>query len=102
MPIRPPTFGARPDVQRQAYDRDRGSASARGYGRRWQKVRLAFLRAHPLCQCEQGCQRVATEVDHIKPHGGDQTLMWDWANFQALTKECHARKTRNEQPRGRG
>ncbi len=42
---------------------DRPSAHARGYGRRWQALRLAYLNAHPMCSTE-GCRLPATDVDH--------------------------------------
>jgi hypothetical protein len=35
-------------------------------------------------------------VDHIVPHGGDQTLFWDAANHQTLCEPCHNRKTATE------
>jgi len=71
------------------------SASARGYGRKWQAARAGFLRKHPFCA---GCLRRgltirATELDHIQPHRGDQALFWRRANWQPLCKRCHARKT---------
>ena len=38
----------------------------------------------------------ATVVDHIIPHRGNEVLMWDENNYQALCKECHDRKTGHE------
>jgi len=83
--------------QRQK-ERDRGSASARGYDRRWQKYRAAFLNAHPLCRKCEAEDRVeaATVVDHIKPHRGDQKLFWDPDNHQALCEPHHNTKTATE------
>ena len=80
------------------YERQRGSAAKRGYGRRWQKARLRFLRANPLCKsCDQAGQTVpATEVDHIKPHRGDAARFWDASNWQPLCKSCHTAKTNRE------
>lgn len=79
-------------------DDRRGSAAARGYGRKWQEARAAFLAAHPLCQCEEcdeGRLRLtpATIVDHIVAHKGDRKLFWDRKNWQAMSKPCHDRKT---------
>jgi|694.fasta_scaffold07358_18 5-methylcytosine-specific restriction protein A len=78
--------------QRQ-YDDQRGSAAKRGYDRQWQRLRLAFLRAHPLCiECaKEGITTPATEVDHITPKrdGGQD----DWDNLQPLCKRHHSRKT---------
>jgi 5-methylcytosine-specific restriction protein A len=77
---------------------DRRAASSAGqpspsrvYGRRWQKLRAAYLATHPLCEC--GCGYAATVVDHRKPHRGDAALMYAWTNLEAMTKPCHDRKT---------
>ncbi len=75
---------------------DRKNASRRGYDARWQKERRRYLAEHPLCvSCRQkGFRVVATVVDHIIPHRGNQTLMWDKANnWQSLCKTCHDIKT---------
>lgn len=76
----------------------RYSASARGYGRKWQKARAEFLSAHPYCaECERnGVRTPATEVDHNVPHKGNQRLFWDQSNWQALCHSCHSRKTATE------
>ena len=86
---------------RQEVDARRGSARARGYTTAWQKAREAYLRAHPLCQCEdcdEGRKRLtpATVVDHKIPHKGDRKLFWDSSNWQAMAKPCHDRKTARE------
>ncbi|MFW8092273.1 HNH endonuclease, partial [Klebsiella pneumoniae] len=46
------------------------SSEPRIYGSKWDRERLIFLRAHPLCiMCqEQGRVTAATVVDHIIPH----------------------------------
>ena len=44
----------------------------------------------------QGKQTRATVVDHIVPHKGNPTLMWDHANWQPICQSCHAVKTINE------
>ena len=77
---------------------DRQSSSSRGYGARWQKVRLSFLRNNPLCaECYKiDALTAATVVDHIEPHKGDQSLFWDQDNWQSLCKQCHDRKTARE------
>ena len=73
-------------------------AKARGYDSRWQRERLAFLAAHPLCvECQKrGVYTKATVVDHIIPHRGDRVLFWDRDNWQALCKQCHDKKTGTE------
>lgn len=85
-------------------DRKRGSASARGYDRRWQKARAAFLAENPLCvECrKRGRVTTATDVDHIRPHKGNSSLFWHRANWQALCHSCHSRKTATENGGGEG
>ena len=77
---------------------DRASASARGYDSRWNKARIRFLKAHPLCvECQkQGRLVKAAVVDHITPHRGDAKLFWDESNWQSLCKNCHDHKTMTE------
>ena len=97
---------------RQQADARRGSSTERGYGYKWQQASKKFLRAHPLCQCED-CQegkvrlRPASVVDHKIPHrlkdalnsgdkiriGKAQKLFWDQGNWQAMNKQCHDKKT---------
>lgn len=69
----------------------RSSSAARGYGSRWQKARIGFLRSHPLCVDHEsrGLVVAATVVDHKIPHRGDQQLFWDKSNWQALCDHCH-------------
>ncbi len=85
----------------QEVDARRGTSAERGYGARWQRVRDAYLKAHPLCvECEKlGRMVQAEEVDHIKPHRGDQVLMWDEKNFQSLCASHHSKKTAQEDGR---
>lgn len=76
-------------------DQERLSASARGYDRRWRKIRLMYLRAHPLCEDIYGLHTngpvASSEVDHIVPkrNGGTD----DEENLQALCHVCHSKKT---------
>jgi 5-methylcytosine-specific restriction protein A len=78
----------------------RPNAHARGYGKRWQKARYAFLTKFPLCRhCQQqGKTTAATVVDHIEDHKGDQRLFWDWRNWQPLCASCHSKKTWADNP----
>lgn len=73
----------------------RGSAAFRGYDRKWQAARKAFLEKNPLCAACMKAGRLtpATVVDHIVPHRGDLRLFWDEKNWQPLCKSCHDRKT---------
>jgi 5-methylcytosine-specific restriction enzyme A len=79
----------------------RGKTAARGYGGRWQRERKQFLDLHPLCvMCQKnGHVTPATVVDHIIPHKGDPTLMWDWPNWQAL---CATHHNRDKQSQDKG
>lgn len=87
-------------------EQQRGSAHARGYTRRWERYRKAWLAEHPICgdrastrstahsRCWKERRVVAARhVDHITPHEGDQELFWDSANHQSLCASCHSRKT---------
>jgi len=49
------------------------------------------LDVDPLCwYCLQiGVIVVATVVDHIKPHHGDEELFFDWDNLRSSCKACH-------------
>jgi 5-methylcytosine-specific restriction enzyme A len=86
---------------RQRVDRDRGSSTQRGYGRKWRAARDAFLAANPLCVAclKEGIERLAGVVDHVVPHKGDLKLFWRRSNWQALCSTCHNRKTALEDGR---
>lgn len=75
----------------------RPSAARRGYDARWKKLRIMFLRKHPLCVDPFGIHATpvaATDVDHILPlrRGGSNRD----ENLQALCHSCHSMKTRRE------
>ena len=82
----------------RTYDDNRGTASQRGYDARWQKARRIYLSEHPLCVlCQQeGRVTAASVVDHIIPHRGDYSLMWDENNWQSLCTHHHAIKTASQ------
>lgn len=77
---------------------DRRSAYRRGYTHVWQRESRLFLAEHPWCALKgDGCDIVATVVDHIIPHKGDMERFWNRANWQPLCKHCHdAHKQRIE------
>lgn len=94
-------------AKQKQIESQRGSSTERGYGYRWQKASKAFLRAHPLCQCDdckEGEKRLLPSqvVDHRIPHRGDMKLFWDSENWQAMHKVCHDRKTAREDGGFRG
>ena len=68
-------------------DRDRGSASERGYDRQWSAIRDGFLAEHPRCA---QCGSRAEIVHHIVPkkRGGSD----DANNLVALCRSCHAKE----------
>jgi 5-methylcytosine-specific restriction protein A len=94
---RPPGAKSAAAVKREL-DRQRPSASRRGYGPRWRRARAAYLACHPLCvRCQaEGRIEPSTTLDHIVPHRGDQKLFWDRSNWAALCKTCHDAKTARE------
>ena len=104
----------RPKVIQAPCSQRRPSASQRGYGVHWRRLRRCLLQEHPLCadpfglHVNDGYSLVpAQHVDHIIPltQGGTN----DEANLQCLCAPCHARKTvfhdggfgRPRQPLGR-
>ena len=109
MPYRPKSHAQRMKELRpqQRPEDTRASASQRGYGSRWRRLRAAYLRHHPLCvMCERdGVTTAASLVDHIVPlaDGGSN----HHTNLQSLCVQCHAKKTgedvrrrRRHTPRG--
>jgi len=78
--------------------RPQKTTTERGYNWRWRKVSQQYLRKFPLCRACEDAGRItaATEVDHIRPHDGDQALFWAEDNWQPLCKRCHSRKTAGE------
>ena len=73
------------------HDRRRPTASQRGYGSKWRAARDAFLKINDRCAWP-GCGELATLVDHIIPHRGDNHLFWDSSNWQPLCAPCHNRR----------
>ena len=72
----------------ERYRRD--PATRKRYGHAWQKIRAAYLAAHPLCEvCQQtGKLTPAVLVHHRIPltDGGTHA----WANLQAMCQQCHS------------
>ena len=62
----------------------------------WKRLRRMVLAKHPICTTI-GCDKPATDVDHID--GDNTNLTMD--NDQGLCKSCHSKKTR-AQSRGGG
>ena len=83
MPVRAKTFGPPPSAKDS-----RPCARARGYDRRWEKIRRQYLARHPICK---SCGHEATEVHHRREliKGGTHAEQ----NLAALCKPCHSRIT---------
>ena len=103
MAVRPPALGRvsisgagalgdyRASQRVDAHAR-RGSASARGYGRRWQSVRRTLLMREPLCRASRvldGREVAAEVVDHWYPHCGLSWLFWDKRFWVPMSKAWH-------------
>jgi len=83
----------------KAWDRPNKNYKRMG-GRKLQTINKLFMRDNPLCvEClKHGIHTLATVRDHIIPlaEGGEDTT----ENSQALCKQCHDKKTREEARRG--
>lgn len=78
------------------YNAARGSARSQGYDRVWERVRLAYLGANPLCERCKAAGRVteAALVHHrVAITDGGERL--DEANLEALCRPCHEREHSN-------
>jgi len=91
MPSLPQTFRPRGAPTSREQDRARGSARARGYNARWDRVAARFKQTYPLCRGCEAIDRVEATavVDHIEPHRGDQGLFWAPDNWQPLCRFHH-------------
>lgn len=89
------------EVHRPQRRKDRPSAAERGYDARWYRRSRAWLALPEHRWCVLCLPRliIATVVDHVIPHHGDEALFWDESNWQPLCKHHHDSKTRKEQPR---
>lgn len=83
----------------QSYEKyERPYSSSERYGKRWEKIRNAYIAAHPLCEdcIEFGLTPYSPsqEVHHIKPlsKGGTNAF----SNLRALCKSCHSKHTAEE------
>ncbi len=83
------------------HDQRRPSARERGYDKKWDFERKAYLRSHPYCRkCkERGVRVLASLVDHIIPHKGDKVLFWSKGNWQSLCVHCHSSHKQREERR---
>lgn len=96
MPRKPPSH--RPPgtptlaERRREYDQRRDPADRRFYASAaWQRFRVWFLAAHPVCE---DCERApAVEVHHQKKRKQFPELAFEEDNCQGLCHSCHSRRT---------
>ena len=71
--------------------------------RAWRRRSRQFLAEHPLCRMCEAAGRVtlATVVDHVTPHKGDETLFWDEDNWQGLCATDHSAAKQAQEKSGR-
>jgi len=71
-------------------DKQRGSATERGYDYQWQQFRLRYLRRHPLCvRCEDHNRITPATMIHHKTALRDSGSKYDEVNLVALCFDCH-------------
>jgi 5-methylcytosine-specific restriction protein A len=103
MPFRPPIFRPpgqlSPEASRLAYERQRGSSTARGYDNHWRKLRDAFIAENPLC-CEPGCDQPSTDADHILSVRKRPDLRLAWHNLRPYCHGHHSARTARDQSWG--
>lgn len=50
-----------------------------------------------LLHVKRGQEKWQAQVDHIRPHGGDENLFFDIDNCETKCASCHSAKTQREQ-----
>jgi 5-methylcytosine-specific restriction protein A len=96
MPQRPPRHvQAWERVERRAIARQRGSSTALGYDRAWQRFRAWMLHVRPLCQdcAATGLTVAASEVHHVAKIRDRPDLRLDPTNVMCLCEACHSTRT---------
>ena len=76
-------------LERKRLEEARPSSTARGFGRRWAKIRARVLREEPWCRF---CGRASAEADHIVPKSQGGTD--DRENLRGLCGPCNNRRAR--------
>ena len=67
-------------------DRRRGSASARGYGAEWRRVRDLYIAEHPTCERCTTCPAVLVHhIVRVRDGGSNESV-----NLESLCDLCHA------------
>ncbi len=102
MPTKPkPHNHRRAEINRQAYEQQRGSARDRGYTTAWDKYSKQRLREHPLCvHCKARGKIIKADVtDHIKPARYFPELFWEPTNHQSLCTQHNVSKAADDAKR---
>lgn len=88
----------RADQEKKRQGFFRGAPSSSLYNSsRWRKASKEYLKSNPVCA---KCGQPATEVHHVIPHRGDESVFWAESNWQGLCHMCHVEETKRE-ARGR-
>ena len=77
-------------------DAVRPSAAKRGYDAAWRRVRAMFLAKHPTCS-KDGCDKAATDADHIKSIEERPDLRLSWSNLRPFCHAHHSQRTARDQ-----
>lgn len=92
-------------AERKRYDADRGTATQRGYGKTWQRLRRMKLRRDPMCECDEckGQRYAADMVHHREPIDERPDLRLVWTNLMSCkSNPCHERLERDRGKRWTG
>lgn len=81
-------------LHRRQAELERGSPSARGYGRAHQAMRTRVFREEPTCAGCGADGQPTDHADHIVPRSQGGTD--ERENYQRLCASCNARKARAE------
>ena len=86
-------------VKQRERDQRRGTASQRGYGAAWRRLRDSVIAAHPYCSAP-GCGSTDNlSVDHIIPRSEGGTD--DRSNLRVLCMEHNRSRPRHNAPQPR-
>lgn len=81
----------------QRYDKERGTATFRGYNSKWARYSKWFLSQPENKMCalrlDAGCAMIAQCVDHIDPpDNARDPRFWDYENHQPACIHCNSLK----------
>ena len=96
---RPPGMPTREQAEarrKAAIDRQRPTSTERGYDSAWRAVRKQFLAKHPTC-CAPGCNKPATDADHIVSIKDRPDLRLSWSNLRPYCHPHHSERTARDQ-----